>query len=323
MTRRTILLAGAALAVVAGLAGGGVLYARARYLGPGPLAAPANVLIPYGPPEQAAEALLRVGAIDSGHAFLLAYGLTEGKLRAGEFALPAHASLREVLGLLRTARPVQHRLTIPEGLTASETALLIDRAEPMAGPAPVPEEGRFLPETYAFEYGASRATIVERAGRAMDRALAAAWAGRDEGLPLATPQELLVLASLVERETARADERPRVAAVFLNRLRRGMRLQSDPTVIYAVSGGGVMDRALVRADLDRANPYNTYRIPGLPPGPIASPSLAALAAAAHPAPGDELYFVADGSGGHVFARTLEEHNRNVAKWRATKSGEGL
>jgi UPF0755 protein len=219
--------------------------------------------------------------------------------------------------VLRTARPVQHRLTIPEGLTAAAIALLVERTETLAGDAVVPAEGAVLPDTYLHERGTPRAAVLERATRAMERALAEAWAGRADGLPLANPQEMLVLASIVERETGRSDERARVAQVFINRLRRGMRLQSDPTVVYAASGGaGVLDRPISRADLDAQHPYNTYRIPALPPGPIASPGVASLQAVARPAAGDELFFVADGTGGHAFARTLEEHNRNVARWRA-------
>jgi UPF0755 protein len=212
---------------------------------------------------------------------------------------------------------VQHLVTIPEGLTAAQIATLLDHTGALSGKAPVPEEGAVLPQSYAYERGATRASIIERAEAAMQRTLASVWAKRQEDLPLATPQELLTLASIVERETAKPEERPLVAAVFLNRLRRGMKLQSDPTVAYAISGGLTSaDRALTRADLDNDSPYNTYRSGGLPPGPIGSPGLASLQAVAQPARNDDLYFVADGTGGHAFAPTLEEHNRNVARWRA-------
>jgi UPF0755 protein len=179
----------------------------------------------------------------------------------------------------------------------------------------VPAEGGVLPETYAYQWGEDRAALLRRAEAAMARALAEEWAGRAADLPLASPREALVLASIVERETGLPEERPRVAAVFLNRLRRGMPLQSDPTVAYAAAEGGVLDRPLTRADLDRDHPFNTYRTRGLPPAPIAAPGVASLRAVTRPAPTEDLYFVADGSGGHAFARTLEEHNRNVARWR--------
>ena len=174
-----------------------------------------------------------------------------------------------------------------------------------------------LPQSYGFELGATRKAILDRAGAAMEQALAKAWAERQPDLPLATPEDALILASIVERETARPDERPHVAAVYLNRLRLGMKLQADPTVVYGTSGGaGTLDRPLTRADLDRDDPYNTYRIRGLPPGPIDSPGSASLRAVTQPAASSDLYFVADGTGRHVFARTLEEHQRNVARWSA-------
>jgi len=295
-----------------------VRYALENFHAPGPLPEARAVVVPRGGPVRLGEALAGAGVIESPAALRVAAWATgnEGPLRAGEFLFPSGASLRDVLTILRTARPVQHRLTIPEGLTAAAIAVLVEAADALAGDPVVPPEGMVLPDTYQYERGATRAGVLDRAIHAMQRALADAWAGRAEGLPLASPQEMLVLASIVERETGRPEERSKVAQVFLNRLKRGMRLQSDPTVAYAASfGAGVLDRPLSRADLDAPNPYNTYRNPGLPPGPIASPGMAALNAVAHPAGGDDLYFVADGNGGHAFARTLEDHNRNVARWR--------
>jgi UPF0755 protein len=192
---------------------------------------------------------------------------------------------------------------------------VLEAAEGLTGEVPPFAEGELLPETYAYEWGDSRAALVRRAREAMERALAEAWAGRAPDLPLATPREALILASIIERETGEAAERGRVASVFINRLRRGMPLQSDPTVAYAATSGAPMDRTISRADLAREHPFNTYRNPGLPPGPIASPGRAALLAATRPEATEFLYFVADGTGGHAFARTLEEHNRNVARWR--------
>jgi UPF0755 protein len=309
-------LGGAILALVI-LGGLGGWQARQLYRAAGPLAAPAQLVVPRGGTEAIAAALARAGIIAESRLFLAAAWLTrdEGALRAAEFAFPAGASMAAVLDILRHARPVQRRLTIPEGLTAGQILALLDRAEGLAGTAAAPAEGMVLPETYAYQWGDDRATLLRRAEAAMLVALAEAWDRRAEGLPLATPREALILASIVERETGLAAERPRIAAVFLNRLRRGMPLQSDPTVAYAAAEGGVLDRPLSRADLDRDHPFNTYRIRGLPPAPIAAPGLAALRAVLRPAETDELFFVADGSGGHVFARSLEEHNRNVARWR--------
>jgi UPF0755 protein len=300
------------------LCGGAAQMAYWRFVAAGKLAQSRDVVVPRGSPAEVAAALLQAGVIDDIRAFRLAALLTrgEGPLHAAELAFPAGVSLRETLNILRTARPVQHLLVIPEGLTAAQIAMLLDRTEALSGDVPVPGEGAVLPQSYDYEYGASRASMIARASAAMRRALARAWAERAPDLPLASPRDLLILASIVERETALPGERAHIAAVFLNRLRQGMKLQSDPTVAYAVSGGMVTaDPALTRADLELANPYNTYRVAGLPPGPIDSPGMASLLAVARPAASDDLYFVADGRGGHAFARTLDEHNRNVARWR--------
>jgi UPF0755 protein len=305
------------LLLIAGI--GTAWYGRAEYDRPGPLEESRAVIVPHGSLGQVGEALESAGVIQSGLAFRVAATLTtfNGKLHAGELAFPERATLREVLTVLRIAKPVQHKLTIPEGLTAVQIARLLGKSEVLTGDTPTPREGAMLPQTYAFDYGAARSSIVERASVAMDHTLEQAWASRAPDLPLTTPTELLIVASLVERETARPEERPHIAAVFLNRLRKGMRLQSDPTVIYAVSNGaGTLERQLTKADLEVASPFNTYRVNGLPPGPIASPGLASLEAVARPEPTDDLYFVADGTGGHAFAATLEEHLKNVARWRA-------
>jgi UPF0755 protein len=305
------------LLVLAGLAGGGWWYAQRTYVAPGPLAEPVQLVVPRGGTTAIAEALAERRVIADPRAFLAAVWLTrgEGPLRAAEFAFPARASLREVLHILRDARPVQRRLTIPEGLTARQISAVLERAEGLFGEIPEFEEGALLPETYAYQWGDTRAAVVRRADQAMEQALAELWRGRQPNLPLATPREALILASIVERETGRADERARVAAVFVNRLRRGMMLQSDPTAAYAAADGGVLERPLTRADLDRDHPFNTYRIRGLPPGPIASPGRDAIRAVTQPEATEFLFFVADGTGGHAFARTLDEHNRNVARWR--------
>jgi UPF0755 protein len=291
---------------------------RETFDGPGPLPEAADIVVPHGSVADVAVALQQAGLITHPWLFEAADIVTgRAPIQAAEFSFPAHANLRTVLAILRTGRPTEHHVTIPEGLTAAQIAELLDRNTALTGADEVPAEGAVLPATYSFEHGTTRAAILARATAAMAHDVAAAWANRAPNLPLATPAEAVVLASIVERETAKPDERARVAGVFINRLRLGMRLQADPTVVYAASGGrGVLDRKLSRLDLDVDNPYNTYRVHGLPPAPIASPSMASLLAVLHPVENGDLYFVADGTGGHVFAHTLEEHSRNVAKWRA-------
>ena len=221
--------------------------------------------------------------------------------------------------MLRTGRPVQHRLTIAEGLSAMQVTVLVRNADALEGETPPIAEGSMMPETYAYERGMTRSSLVARATRAMTQELESAWSTRSPDLPLASPQEALTLASIVERETAKPEERKLVAAVYLNRLRRGMKLQSDPTVVYGASAGaGVLDHGLTRAELDADDPFNTYRNAGLPPGPICMPGRAAIEAATHPADSTDLFFVADGTGGHSFSKTEQDHARNVQRWRAAE-----
>ncbi len=311
-------LLGAALVLAVLLLGARALYERS-----GPLPHAQAIVVPHGPVNLAAAALQQAGALPAGpvasQVFRVAARLTrgDGPIRAGEFAFPAHASLQAMLHVLRTSPPVQHELTIPEGLTAAQIARRIAQAEALSGPTPVPAEGSILPQTYDYVRGTTRAALVARMQQAMARQVAAIWAKRDLNAGLADPDELVILASMVERETARPAERTLVARVFLNRLRLGMKLQSDPTVIYAAAGGlGPLPRPLSRADLALDNPYNTYVVTGLPVGPICAPGVAALQAVAHPAASDALYFVADGTGGHSFSNSLAQHLRNVAHWRA-------
>lgn len=304
--------------LLAASAAGAGFYAFKQFEAPGPLAADSAIVVPHGGLEQVGAALEREHVVAHGWQFRVAAFLTrqQGPIHAAELEFPAAASLRQTLDVLRTGKPIQHHLTIPEGLTAAQVALLVDSAPALDGETPLVPEGSILPQTYAYERGYTRAALLERAARAMQRVVDQDWSTRAPDLPLASPNDLVILASIVERETAKPDERPLVAAVFLNRLRLGMKLQSDPTVIYGVTGGlGTLDHGLTRAELDEDSPYNTYRIAGLPPGPICMPGPSSLKAVTQPAPSDALFFVADGTGGHVFARTEADHLRNVAHWR--------
>jgi len=286
---------------------------------PGPLPAETVLVVPRGGLEKVAARLEESGVVDRAWAFVLAARLQgrERALKAGEYRFAAGIAPRAVLDLLESGRVVLHRITIPEGLTTAEVHALLEAAEVLEGPLPEPgPEGTLLPETWLVPRGEPRARLLERMRAAMRESLAELWARRAPDLPYTRPEEAVILASLVERETPKKEEQPLVAAVFVNRLKRGMRLQSDPTVIFALTGGrNSLDRPLTRKDLELDHPFNTYRIDGLPPAPIANPGRGALEAALAPAAVDYLYFVADGTGGHAFARTLAEHNRNVARWR--------
>ena len=318
------------LGIGAALAAG---WAWQRFTGPGPLAGERIVVVERGAGVNAiAEQLAREGVLADPWTFRAGARLVAASqsLKAGEYRFAAHVSPRAVLDQLIQGDVVQRQVTIPEGLTSMQVVELLATAEGLEGAiAAPPPEGSLLPETYAFTRGETREALIARMRSGMQAALAELWPKRAPELPLTRPEEAVTLASIVEKETGVAAERPRVAAVFLNRLKRGMPLQSDPTVIYGLTGGraasvangeGILGRELTRADLALDHPYNTYRIPGLPPGPIANPGRAALAAVLNPPATEELYFVADGSGGHAFARTLEEHNRNVAKWRKLQEG---
>jgi UPF0755 protein len=278
-----------------------------------------DLVVPRGGFGDVAAALDAGGVIDRPLLFRAVAASTEwqGPLHAAELRFPAEASLAQVLRILRFGRPVQHRLTIPEGVPSARVAALLAGADGLRGDVEVPAEGSVLPQTYAYEWGMTRASVLARAQVAFRQALAQAWAARAPDVPLQTPQEAVVLASIVERETAVARERPLVARVFYNRLRLGMRLQSDPTVIYGASGGsGILPRGLSRSDMEQGlAPYSTYASAGLPPGPICNPGLSSIEAVLHPAVSAALYFVADGSGGHAFADSLAEHNQNVRRIR--------
>ena len=305
--------------------GGALFFGKARFEAPGPLAEEKTVIIPRGlGTREIADLLQREGVIDQPWVFMggvIVMKAREG-LKFGEYRFAARASLSDVVDTITEGKVVQHGLTIAEGLTSEQIVARLLQNEALAGPIrEVPREGTLLPETYKFTRGTSRESVIQRMQQASQQALAEAWQKRAEGLPLKSPEELLVLASIIEKETGRPDERTRVSAVFHNRIKQKMRLQSDPTIIYGLTGGkGSLGRPILESEIRQPTPYNTYVIEGLPPGPIANPGRASLEAAANPARTKEVYFVADGTGGHVFSENYEQHQRNVAKLRAIEAG---
>lgn len=293
---------------------------------PGPAKVETVVVLPRGAVLADITTLLNTaGVIDRPWMFRLAIRVLgrDRDLKAGEYAFPAGISPSSVIGMLASGDTVARRVTIAEGLTVAEIFDLLANTEGLSGELPEPPaEGSLLPETYYYAFGDDRAQLLRRMQDGMRVALDELWAERREGLPLESREEALILASIVDKETSVPEERHQVAAVFINRLRRGMRLQSDPTVIYGLTGGtGPLGRALTRRDWEHDSTYNTYRIYGLPPGPISNPGRESIAAVLDPADVDFLFFVANGGGGHSFAKSLQEHNRNVARWRRIKNGD--
>lgn len=316
--RRRLIWRLLAVFVIAALAFVG--WSTASFYGRGPNAVETTVVLESGAGVNTiARTLREAGVISNPFVFRSGVRLTGNSrgLRAGEYLIPGRTSPRGVMDLLLAGRTVLHRLTIAEGLTVAEVFAAVQAAEGLDGEVlEDTSEGTLLPETYYFALGDNRAALLARMAEAMRETLNELWAARAEGLPFKSPDEALSLASIVEKETGVSAERARVAAVFINRLRRGMRLQSDPTVVYSLTQGAApLGRALTRKDLKTDNPYNTYLNRGLPPGPIANPGRAAIEAVLHPLETEELYFVADGNGGHAFATTLPEHQRNVNRWR--------
>lgn len=308
------------LLVVAGIALSGFYYAKDQFEREGPAEEDTVFLLERGTGlNKAAAQLEGQGLITDALIFRLALQLVDraATLKAGEYLIPANASMVEVANILREGKSILHKLTLAEGLTSWEAMQIIAADPVLTGEVPdVPAEGALLPETYLFTRGTSRADIVAQMEAAHVEVVERLWDERAENLPITSIEEAVVLASIVEKETGVAAERPRVAAVFINRLRRGMRLQSDPTIIYGITNGqGPLGRPIRRSEIDRKTAYNTYQIDGLPPAPIANPGEASIAAVLNPPTTTDLYFVADGTGGHVFSKTLAEHNRNVAKWR--------
>lgn len=294
---------------------------------PGPLIDYKTVVIPKGARiQQIGERLEKAGIIKSTGmippkwVFVSAVRLQEvhREMRAGEYKFRPGISIRHVISLLRKGQIVNRRVTITEGMTVPQIIETLVAAEGLEGVVfPIPKEGDLLPDTYYYAFGESRQSIVDHMALKMQRALDALWPKRAPNLPIKTKEEAVILASIVEKEAGLESERRRVAGVFINRLKKGMRLESDPTVVYAVNGAkGALGRGLKKSELRKDHPYNTYRIPGLPPGPICSPGWASIEAVLNPENTQAIFFVADGTGGHKFSKTLQEHQNAVRKWRA-------
>jgi UPF0755 protein len=292
---------------------------------PGPLQAETDIAIPRGSgPRDIAERLQQAGAIGAERSnywfFVVGTQMTgnRGKLKFGEYRVPAGASMRQIVDMIAEGDVIEHTVTVPEGLTSKQIVQRLMGETLLTGAVrEVPPEGTLLPETYNVSRGTDRQALLDRMTQAQKKLLDEVWTKRNPAIPVKSPQDLVTLASIVEKETGIASERPRVASVFVNRLNKKMRLQSDPTIIYGlVQGAGTLGRPILRSEIVKPTPYNTYVIPALPPGPIANPGRASLEAAANPLKTNDIYFVADGSGGHAFASTLAEHNANVQRWRA-------
>ncbi|MCX7325351.1 MAG: endolytic transglycosylase MltG [Hyphomicrobiales bacterium] len=306
--------------VLAVLVGGAFIVVSRQSSEPGPLTADKAIVIPRDSGlAEIADQLEREGVIRNPLMFRIAGYVTGAwnSLRAGEYLFKASISPREALEVLTSGRPVLHSILIPEGLTSEQIIARLKENELLTGDVTqIPREGALLPDTYRVERGSTRQRLLQSMAEKQREEMNRIWARRVPDLPIKTPQELVTLASIVEKETGRADERPRVAGVFVNRLNRRMKLQSDPTIVYGLVGGkGTLGRGILRNEISQPTPYNTYVIDGLPPGPIANPGRAAMEAVANPSRTKDLFFVADGTGGHAFAETLEQHNRNVARWR--------
>jgi UPF0755 protein len=301
--------------------GGAYIYGRQKIEAPGPLPEDKIVNIPArAGMTDIADILQREGVIDNnrwafiGSVFALK---ARSELKPGEYSFQKNASLRDVIGTMVEGKVVQHSVTIPEGLTSEQIVARLSDNDIFAGSVrEIPREGTLLPETYKFPRGTTREQVVQRMQQTQKRVLAEIWERRSPDIPIKSSEQLVTLASIVEKETGKADERSRVAAVFVNRLRQKIKLQSDPTIIYGLVGGkGTLGRPIKRSEIQQPSPYNTYVVDGLPPGPIANPGRASLEAAANPARTRDLFFVADGTGGHAFSDTYDQHQKNVGKLR--------
>jgi len=327
--RHPLVIAGNAiftvLIVVSVVIGGALYVGKQRFEAPGPLSDDKVVNIPRGLGiRDIADLLAREGVIDQPWVFIggVLVLKARGDLKSGEYQFSKAASLADVVNTIIENKVVQHALTIPEGLTSEQIVAKLLENDALSGQIKeIPHEGTLLPETYKFTRGMARAQIIQRMQQAHLHLVQEIWEHRMADLPVKTPEQLVTLASIVEKETGKPDERSRVASVFVNRLKSKMRLQSDPTIIYGLTGGkGSLGRPILKSEIEQPTPYNTYVIDGLPPGPIANPGRASLDAAANPARTKDLYFVADGSGGHVFSETYDAHQKNVARLRVIEHG---
>ena len=300
------------------LIGGSVFTTYSQFVGEGPLPERTEIVVPRGNLKKIAAMLHEKGIIASPSIFVLgvrASGNTH-KIKSGEYSIPRRASAKMVMDILVSGQTYIRRVVIPEGLTSAQIVDILNNAKGLVGViSQTPKNGTLLPETYHYSYGDTKEGIIVRMQNAMKRVIDTEWTKRANNLPLKSKQEAIILASIVEKETSKDSERAMVAGVFINRLNKKMRLQSDPTVIYAVTDGRLdLNRSLKKKDLKIQHPYNTYVIPALPAGPIGNPGKEAIKAVLNPATTDALYFVATGRGGHAFAKTLKEHNQNIQNW---------
>lgn len=309
--------------VLISLVGGSVFSTYSQFVSDGPLPERREIIIPRGASVKSVAALLKEhGMIESPSVFTLGVRASgnSNKIKAGEYSIPAHASNQVIMNLMTGGRTFVRRVVIPEGFTSYQIVEMLNNTSALEGEITrTPKNGTLLPETYHYTRGDTRMSIIERMENAMKRTLTELWPTRADGLPFKSPEEAVIMASIVEKETSIPAERPRIASVFLNRLERGMRLQSDPTVIFGITNGtGVLKRKLYYNDLKKRNPYNTYVVKGLPMGAISNPGRESIKAVLNPVSSNDLYFVADGTGGHTFSKTYEKHQEKVNAWRQVK-----
>ncbi len=312
----------AALALVFAL---GLVVVLGGWYGSGPLERDGTFVVPNGASLRAvADRLEKKGVVSSADGFALRARVFGGgrDIKAGEFAIPAHASMARILAIITSDEVIRRFVTVPEGMPSIMVYDRLKAQDQLTGSVPIPKEGSVLPDSYAFERGESRDAVLRRMQAAMSRTVAELWAKRASGIVVKTPEQAVILASIVEKETGKPSERGMVAGLYSNRLKQGMMLQADPTIIYPITKGKPLGRRILQSEIQAVNDYNTYTMVGLPKHPITNPGRDSIAAVLRPAATDALYMVADGTGGHAFAATLPEHNRNVQKWFAIRRARG-